>query len=82
MTHRESTAIDYSYTDFRAILHLEWAVSSDAWGVQAVGRSHRTVMRYPGLPGAAAGASGGDMNDIRELMRQDESVKRGSSCLN
>ncbi len=78
-TRRNSSAQAYSYTDHRVLLHVTWALDSDRTGVEVVPASGRERMRY-GV--GEAGKVGEEELRIRDLMRQDESVKRGSSCQN
>jgi len=74
---RASTADAYRYDDHRALLHATWTLDTDRLGVKSLGPNGRTPL--PHGTGSAAGLS----NDlqIRDLMRQDEAVKQGSSCL-
>jgi hypothetical protein len=76
-SHRASTADAFSYTDHRTLLHLSWVLDTDRFGVKVVGREGRTPL---GL-GVGAGAALSDDVRVRDLMRQDEAVKQGSSCL-
>jgi len=78
-SRRNSSAKAYSYADHRVLLHVTWALDSDRTGVEVVPASGRERMRY-GV--GEAGQMGEEELRIRDLMRQDESVKRGSSCQN
>lgn len=78
LSHRDSSAANYSYTDHRVLLHLVWSADSDPLGPPTVGAEGRVPMRY-GL--GSQGRAGADRLRIRDLMREDEAVKRGSSCL-
>jgi hypothetical protein len=77
-TSRDSTAVAYSFTDHRALLHLSYSYDSDRWGVTRIGAEGRVPLQH----GVAAADDEGDQQmKIRDLMRQDEAVQRGSSCL-
>jgi hypothetical protein len=77
LSRRASTADAYSYTDHRVVLHLAWAMDTDRIGVRTVGKEGRTPLDH------GKSATSGISSDvrIRDLMRQDEAVKQGSSCL-
>ena len=75
---RTGTARRYEYAETRALLRLSWALDSDrAWQFPVWSRGRvplrHDVKRDPD-------GSGEDVR-IRDLVRQDESVQRGSTCL-
>jgi hypothetical protein len=74
---RDSTAAAYDYRDHRVLLRLLWASDSDRLGSTQVPREGRVTLET----GRRAGAGQDRSQAIRELMRQDESVQRGSSCM-
>lgn len=74
-SHRRSTAEAYGFSDHRVLLHVTWAMDSDRVGKISVSGDNRVPMPY------GQAASGVEDTRIRDLMRQDEAVKRGSSCL-
>ncbi|MFW5740814.1 MAG: hypothetical protein ACOC1F_10665, partial [Myxococcota bacterium] len=76
---RRSTAANYDYTDHRVMLHGVWTMDSDRFGIDLVPVEGREPLPHGA---AASGELSGDEMRIRDLMRQDEAVKRGSSCLN
>ena len=74
---RASTADAYAYTDHRTFLHVAWVMDTDRFGVRTVGEQGRTPLKHGTGPGDGPSS---DVR-IRDLMRQDEAVKQGSSCL-
>ncbi len=74
---RFSTADAYSYTDHRTLLHVTWTTDTDRFGTSTIGTGGRTPLGH----GGTAASSLSDEVRIRDLMRQDEAVKQGSSCL-
>jgi hypothetical protein len=79
VSHRDSTAINYEYNDHRVLLHGVWVMDGDRFGVDLVSTDGREPLPH-GV--SASGQLAGDEMRIRDLMQQDEAVKRGSSCLN
>ncbi|MBN1611942.1 MAG: hypothetical protein JW940_35250 [Polyangiaceae bacterium] len=77
-TRRDSTATDYSYIDHRALLRIQWSDDSDRLGTTTVPREGRVTLET-GLRGSASRGPTG--TSVRELLRQDESAQRSSSCL-
>jgi hypothetical protein len=77
-TTRNSTAEAYSFNDHRALLHLVWRSDSDRFGVSSIPPEGRVPMEH-GVD-SSAGQAAADLQ-IRDLVRQDEAVQRGSSCL-
>lgn len=78
-SHRASTAANYEFTDNRVLLHGVWVMDSDRFGVDLIPVEGREPLPHNV---SASGELSGDEMRIRDLMRQDEAVKRGSSCLN
>lgn len=74
---RSSTADAYTYTDHRLLAHVVWTTDTDRIGTNTIGPAARTPLEHGG-----SGLTGvSDDLRIRDLMRQDEAVKQGSSCL-
>jgi hypothetical protein len=78
-THRSSTAAAYTFSDHRLLLHGTWTMDSDRFGVHTIPTQGRVPL--PHSIGTAGSMADEELR-IRDLMRQDESVKRGSSCMN
>jgi hypothetical protein len=74
-THRDSTAPGFSFIDHRALGHVTWSFDTDRYSV--VDERGRAVMQWSR---AAVGRARDDAR-IQERLRQDDTVKRGSSCL-
>jgi tetratricopeptide (TPR) repeat protein len=77
-TNRDSTAEAYSFTDHRTLLHLAYNYGSDRLSVNRIGTQGRVPLQH-GVE--AAEEEGESEMKIRDLMRRDEAVQRGSSCL-
>jgi hypothetical protein len=73
-TNRRSTAPDYAFHDNRVLAHATWALDLDRLGRTEV-PARVLLSRATSTLGAGADTH------IRDLMRQDEALKRGSSCL-
>lgn len=71
-----STVSAYSYKDVRVMLKLFWYYSFDLWKPG----SHAEKAHVPLDYGFDVGAGGEVAEKIQDLLRQDESVRRGSSC--
>lgn len=78
-SHRWSTASDYEFTDHRVLGQMSWFFDSDRMGASTIDSKGRQALHY-GLGASAAGRFEEEQR-LREMMRQDESVRRGSSCL-
>ena len=78
-SQRNSTAANYEYTDHRVLLHGVWVMDSDRFGSDLIPVEGREPLPHNV---SASGEVSSDEMRIRDLMRQDEAVKRGSSCLN
>jgi len=74
-THRNSTAPGYSFVDHRALGRITWSFDTDRYSV--VDERGRAPMQWS----RAAVRRARDDSRIQELLRQDDTVKRGSSCL-
>ena len=77
-TDRNSTAHDYDYADHRALLHLRWQSDSDKLSGTRISAPGRIPMRYDS--GKTKGASQ-PKAEVSDVLRQDETVRRSSSCL-
>ena len=77
-TSRASTATPYSYHDHRLLLRMSWNYDSEQLGVSRISADGRVPLRHGLDPNADQPRSD---ERVRELMRQDEDVRRGSSCL-
>ena len=80
LTRRDSTAddlpgFDFDYRETRVALRLQWRFAADPWGPRAV-RSEAHVPLDWGL----GGGDGSEQERILDLLRQDEELRRGSSC--
>jgi len=75
LNHRMSTVDAYAFEDHRVTLHAVWVFDLD--------RLTKRIVPEPWLLSATdeSRALGQDDARIRDLIRQDEAVKRGSSCL-
>jgi len=77
-TSRASTATPYSFHDHRLLLRMSWAYDSERLSVSRIPAEGRVPLRHGLDPNADQPRSD---ERVRELMRQDEDVRRGSSCL-
>ncbi len=77
-TSRASTATPYSFHDHRMLLRMSWSYDSKRLGVSRISADGRVPLRHGLDPGADQPRSD---QRVRDLMRQDEDVQRGSSCL-
>ncbi len=79
---RETTADevveDYGFHEQRLLLKMRFTFGTDPWAPRVLADSDQTAPDY-GL----AGSSGSGFSDerIQDLLRQDESARRGSSCV-
>jgi len=74
--NRFSTADPYAYTDHRVMVKLVWPFSLDPWLPEAEAPADHAPLDW-GLHGESEG--GGER--IQDLLRQDEAIQRGSSCV-
>jgi len=72
---RFSTAAPYAYTDNRVIVKFVWSFSLDPWLPKAFAPNDHVSIDWE----LRAGDGGDDR--IQDLLRQDEALQRGSSCL-
>lgn len=77
LTARRSSAEAYEFTDHRFLIALEWQIDSDVLMRRTVPAGDRTSVDY-GILGSSSGTAS---VQLRELMRQEENQRRGSSCL-
>ena len=79
LARRASNAsVSYSYTEFRGFLKLRVALDYNPFGPAVVGPGGRVPLP---VAGSNTGAGLGEER-IRDLLRQDEAARRGSSCAN
>lgn len=76
-SHRWSSAESFAFDDHRFTLHLAWVFDSDQFTTTLVPADGRRPLEY----GLKSSGRWQDDVRIRELMQQDEAVKRGSSCM-
>ena len=69
---------NYDYTEHRAVIGLRWAWGGDPWLPRAMRPSDHVALDY----GVEEGTGSGDEERIRDILRQDEAARRGSSCVN
>jgi hypothetical protein len=69
---------NYDYTEHRVVAGLRWAWGGDPWLPRAVGAEDHVALDY----GLDAGGGAADGERIRDILRQDEAARRGSSCVN
>lgn len=75
--NRFSTAKNYAFDDHRVLLHGVWTFDSDSLATRSISAENREVLPY-----RTQSAEQFDQDvRIRDLMQQDEAVKRGSSCM-
>jgi hypothetical protein len=80
LTRQDSTAdetpgYDFSYDEARLMVVLRWSFAGDPWGPRVV----RDADHVP-LPWGFEAEAGRDEERILDLLRQDEELRRGSSC--
>jgi hypothetical protein len=74
---RYSTVALQSYTDHRLLGELRWELG---WDPTLGPRWSTPESRWP-LPWGLAGAEGGGLDRVHDLLRQEDSARRGSSCV-
>ena len=77
-TNRNSTANDFDYADHRAMLHLQWQSDSDQMSTRRISKQGRIPIRYDDSDAKVATQP---IVEVREILRQDETIRRSSSCL-
>ena len=77
-TNRNSTANDFDYADHRAMLHLQWQSDSDQTSTRRISKQGRIPIRYDD---SDAKATAQPIVEVREILKQDETIRRSSSCL-
>jgi hypothetical protein len=76
---RDSTAVtSFSYDAHRLLLQLRFDLALDPWEPPTVGGRGHLPLPYD------LGAAGGELPEerVQDLLRQDETARRGSSCVN
>lgn len=81
LARRDSTAddtpgFDFDYRESRARVVLRWVFRGDPWGP----REAPTPADHVPLPWGLGAGDGGEEERIIDLLRQDEELRRGSSC--
>jgi len=77
LSWRESLADDYDYVDHRLLLELRW---QDAWDPFLPGALATSDDHLP-LPYGFDRASDQGLDRVQDLLRQEDSARRGSSCV-
>jgi hypothetical protein len=78
VSHRNSTASLYEYTDHRVLARVRWRMGWDPW---APGKATPPKGHVP-LPYGVSRAGGGLEDErIQDLLRQEDAAQRGSSCI-
>lgn len=73
----DEDAENYEYDEHRVLLKVRWAFDFDPWAPQVFTPEHHVPLAY----GIQADESGVEDERIQDLLRQDESARRGSSCV-
>lgn len=74
---RHSSIEDYGYTDHRLLGELRWEGGWDPFGPRPVPPDET---RWP-LPWGLGEGSASGLDRVRDLLRQEDSARRGSSCV-
>jgi len=77
-TNRNSTANDFDYADHRAMLHLQWQSDSDQMSTRRISKQGRIPIHYDDSDAKPATQPA---VEVREILKQDETIRRSSSCL-
>lgn len=75
-TADQTPGFDFSYDEWRAVLWLRWSFSGDPWAPPAVDGAGRVPLDW-----GVEADSGLDDERILDLLRRDEELRRGSSCV-
>jgi hypothetical protein len=77
---RDSTAdASFSYTEHRGLFQVRWNMNLDPWAPRAVEPPNHIPLDY----GIGLDAEPGlEEERIQDLLRQDETARRGSTCMN
>ena len=80
-TRRDSTAdetpgFDFSYREWRATVWLRWTFAADPWAPRTVREPDHVPLEW-----GFEDDSGVDQERILDLLRRDEELRRGSSCV-
>lgn len=76
-TSRVSSAAAYEFADHRILAALEWRIDSDQLGQRIHPTTGRATVNY----GALGHQGDSSSSQLRELMRQEETQRRSSTCL-
>jgi len=77
---RDSTAdVSYSYTEHRGLFQIRWNMNLDPWAPRAAAHPNHVPLDY-GIRGSTE--PGLEEERIQDLLRQDETARRGSTCVN
>jgi hypothetical protein len=77
---RDSSAeVSYSYTEHRGLFQIRWNTTLDPWSPGAAAPRNHVPLNY-GIRGDEE--PGLEEERIQDLLRQDETARRGSSCVN
>jgi hypothetical protein len=81
LTRRDSTAdsapgFDFDFNEQRVAIRVRWAFAADPWAPRAV-----DVPDHVPLDWGLEGGEGLGEEHILDLLRQDEELRRGSSCV-
>ncbi len=77
-TTADEAVEDYGFREQRLLLKIRFTLESDPWAPRVLPGGEEMVPDY-----GVAGSSGSGLADerIQDLLRQDESARRGSSCV-
>jgi hypothetical protein len=75
---KESTVPDYSFSEVRVLVKLMYSFSFDLYRPRGLAPENHVPLDF----GLEAGGASEVTEKIQDLLRQDESVRRGSSCKN
>jgi hypothetical protein len=80
VTRRDSTAddlpgFDFDSTETRVTLRVQWRFAADPWAPRAA-----AAVDHVPLDWGLGSGDGGEQERILDLLRQDEELRRGSSC--
>jgi tetratricopeptide (TPR) repeat protein len=76
LAQRSSTVDAYSYTDHRALLEIRWQQAWDPSQPRAASIERHLVLPYGLDDGGESG-----LDRVQDLLRQEDSARRGSSCV-
>jgi hypothetical protein len=77
---RDSSAdVSFSYTEHRGLFQMRWNMNLDPWSPRASAPPNHVPLHY-GIHGDTE--RGLEDERIQDLLRQDETARRGSTCVN